>query len=73
MLERLQNENQGSWLFYFGEEQQTVMLNFNNRHYDYYIGNKGQYSYKYCIRKNVKETESSIVKVMIKLSDYIFI
>jgi hypothetical protein len=73
MLEWLQTENQGSWLFYFGEEQQTIMVDFNNRYYDYYIGNQGQYSYEYCIRKQVKETESSIAKMMIKLSDYVFV
>ena len=47
------------------------MLDFSDKNFDYFIGDQGHYSHRYCIRKS-SESDVVVAKIMVKLSKWSF-
>jgi hypothetical protein len=71
IIQSLANEANGSWIFHFGSEQHTLLLDFRDQNFDYFIGDQGHYSHRYCIRKT-SESDVVVAKIMVKLSKWCF-
>lgn len=71
IIQSLAKEANGSWIFYFGSEQHTLLLDFSDQNFDYFIGEQGHYSHRYCIRKS-SESDVVVAKIMVKLSKWSF-
>ncbi len=71
IIQSLAKEANGSWIFYFGSEQHTLLLDFSDQNFDYFIGDQGHYSHRYCIRKS-SESDVVVAKIMVKLSKWNF-
>lgn len=72
IIKLLAKEVNGSWIFYFGSEQQTLLLDFRDQNFDYFIGDQGHYSNRYCLRKNY-ESDVVVAKVMVKVSSWNYV
>lgn len=71
IIQSLAKVPNGSWIFYFGSEQHTLLLDLSDQNFDYFIGDQGHYSHRYCIRKS-SESDVVVAKIMVKLSEWSF-